>query len=295
MNTNTELYKFFYMVATEKSISKASQKLFVTQPAVSKAIKQLEERTNTSLFFRTAKGVKLTKEGEVLFSFIEKAFNFINLGEKKLEEMKALTDGEITIGVGDTACKHYLVPHLKKFHQKYPGIRIRVTNHTTPIIISMLKKGAVDLGIVNLPCHDNQLNIVQTLQIQDCFIVGEKYSHLAKEAISIHELIKYPMLLLERGSNSRVFLDNYLLENNISIKPEFELGNFELLSQFAQIDFGIACVIRNFVENELNEKKLFEIKLMEPIPSRHLGVAHLNSVPLSSAANKFLSYIFAEI
>jgi DNA-binding transcriptional LysR family regulator len=294
MMINTELYKTFYIVAKEGSITKASEILFITQPAVSRAIRQLEEKSGCSLFFRTPKGVKLTKEGQVLYKYIEQAFNFIYLGEKKIAEIKTLEQGEFTIGVGDTVCKHYLIPHLKEFNRTYPGVRIHILNHTTPVIIDMLKKGKIDLGIANLPIDDieyKELIVHNIMEIQDCFVVGEKYKRLSKGPLAISDIVKFPMLLLEKESNSRVYIDKYLAKNNIVIQPEIELGNFELLVRFAMIDFGVACVIKNFVTYELDRKFLYEIILNEQIPPRHLGVVYLSAIPLSSAARKFLSFL----
>lgn len=291
MYINTELYRTFYIVAQEGSISKAAELLYITQPAVSRAIQQLEEKSGCSLFFRTPKGVKLTKEGETLYKYIDQAFNFIYLGEKKLAEVKELEKGEIAIAVGDTLCKHYLLSHLKDFNQTYPGVHIHVTNQKTPVIIDMLKKGKIDLGIANLPVEDAELAIHNIMEIQDCFVVGEKYLDLASKPRSIAEVVTYPMLLLEKGSNSRIYIDRYLAQNHITIQPEIELGNFELLAQFAIIDFGVACVIKNFITYELNKGFLYEVKLLEPIPPRHTAVVHLNSVPLSAASKRFLSFL----
>ncbi|MDP4182885.1 MAG: LysR family transcriptional regulator [Bacillota bacterium] len=294
MIINTELYRTFYTVAKEGSITKAAELLYITQPAVSRAIAQLEEKSGCSLFFRTPKGVKLTKEGQILYKYIEQAFNFIYLGEKKLAEIKSLDEGEFTIGVGDTICKHYLLPHLKDFNHTHPGVRIHITNHTTPVIIDMLKKGRIDLGIANLPVEDKELAIHKVMNLQDCFVVGEKFKHLSGKPVSIAELVKYPMLLLEKESNSRVYLDKYLAKNNLIIQPEIELGNFELLVRFAMIDFGVACVIKNFIGYELDKNFLYEVNILEKIPPRHLGVVYLNSIPLSAAAKKFLSFLISE-
>lgn len=291
MIINTELYKTFFVVAQEGSISRAAELLFITQPAVSRAIQQLEEKSGCALFFRTPKGVKLTKEGSTLYQYIEQAFNFIQLGEKKLAEVKELEMGEVTIGVSDTICKHYLLPHLKSFNQTFPGVRIHVANHTTPVIIDMLKNGKIDLGIGNLPIDDKSLIIKEIIEIQDCFVVGERYKELAAKERSITEVVNYPILLLDKGSNSRIYIDKYLADNQIVIQPEIELGNFELLVRFAAFNFGAACVIKNFIVDELDNSTLYEIKLKEPIPTRYIGIIYLKSLPLSAASKRLLSYL----
>lgn len=290
ININAESYKTFYYVAKEGSISKTAQQLFITQPAVSRTIRQLEEKIGCMLFFRTPKGVKLTGEGEILFNYVEWAFNYLYLGEKKLMQMKNLESGEISIGVGDTICKHYLIPYLKQFNRDYPGIRIHITNHKTFDIINRLKNGEIDLGIVNLPIEDEQLRITKVMDVHDGFFVGAKYKQLSETPISIKDLVRYPIMLVEQGSNSRKCMENYFQDHGISIKPDFELGNFELLAQFAMIDFGVACVIKEFFLEEIRSGQLFEVPVKESIPPRGIGVASLKVVPLSAAA-KALIYL----
>ncbi|MCX7709733.1 MAG: LysR family transcriptional regulator [Clostridia bacterium] len=286
---NMELYKSFYYTAKYGNISKASEHLYITQPAVSRSIKQLEEELKCPLFFRTSKGVILTPEGEILYQYVDQAFSFITTGEKKISDVKNLLYGEIRIGVSDTLCKHYLIPHLKLFNTLHPAIKIHVICPTTPGIINLLKSGKIDFGIINLPYNDEQLNFKSIMEVQDCFVTGQKYKSLSRKAQPLSTIIQHPLLLLEKNSNSRLFIDQYFKTNSVSVIPDFELGNIDLLVQFAKYDFGIACVIKNFVEEELEKGRLFEVKPIEKIPSRHIGVTWLKNVPLSPAAKEMIS------
>jgi LysR family cyn operon transcriptional activator len=285
---NMEWYRVFYHAAIQGSLSKAAEELFITQPAVTHSIKQLEAHLGGQLFFRTSKGVQLTEEGEMLFQYIDQAFNFISTGEKKLAELHNLMSGEIKIGAGDTLCRHYLLPYLQCFHESYPQIKIQVTNRTTPETILLLKQGKIDLGIVHLPVTDNKLTIVETLEIQDCFIAGLPYQKLANETLSIEQLNDYPIILLEKGSSTRSYIDAYSNGYGITLKPEIELGSIDLLVEFARTGLGIACVIHNFIAEELSSSNLFEIRLQQPIPPRKIGIVTLKDVPLSSAASRFI-------
>ena len=152
-----------------------------------------------------------------------------------------------------------------------------------------MKAGKIDFGIINLPYKDDQLEFQNILEVQDCFVAGEKYARLSKQMQPLKKIIKQPLLLLEKSSNSRIFIDEYFKTNSVSTEPDFELGNIDLLIQFAKYDFGIACVIRNFIEDELEKGRLYEIKPIEKIPSRHIGVTWLKNVPLSSAAKVLIS------
>ncbi len=286
---NLEQYRSFFYTVKYGNISKASEQLYITQPAVSRSIQQLEDSLRCTLFFRTSKGVKLTPEGEILYKYIEQAFNFIAAGESRIKDINNLLEGEVRIGVSDTICKYYLVPYLKLFKTLHPGIKVHVICPTTPGIISLLKAGKIDFGIINLPYGDDQLNFQNIIKVQDCFVAGDKYSFLSKQMQPLKEIVKHPLLLLEKSSNSRSFINEYFKANSAETEPDFELGNIDLLLQFAKYDFGIACVIKNFILDELENGILYEIKPVEKIPSRYIGVTWLKNVPLSSAAKVLIS------
>ncbi|WP_028610828.1 LysR family transcriptional regulator [Paenibacillus harenae] len=291
MVENMEWYRVFYFAAKAGNLSRAAEELYITQPAVTHSIKQLESRLGGQLFFRTSKGVKLTHEGELLFKYIDQAFNFINTGERKMAELHQLSGGEIKIGAGDTLCKHYLLSYMEAFHQTYPAIKFQVTNRTTPETINLLKQGKIDFGIVNLPVQDPKIDIRESMRIEDCFIAGEKFRHLTEVPVSIETLAGYPILLLEKGSSTRAYIDGFTSRNGVTIKPEIELGSNDLLLEFTRTGFGIACVIKEFITKELDQSLVYEIKLTNPIPPRKIGIIKLKDVPLAKAASRFIELL----
>lgn len=291
MEINLEWYRVFYWTAKTGSLSRAAERLHITQPAVSHTIKQLEGSCGGQLFFRTPKGVRLNAEGEVLFRYIQQAFNFVEIGERAIAEMHSLNRGEINIGASDTLCKHYLLPCLESFHQQYPDIRIRITNRTTPETIALLKEGKIDFGIVSLPASDKQIDFQPSSPIQDCLVGGKKFAALANSPLSLDSIHQYPLLILEPGGSTRNFIDSYAAAYGIKLTPEFELGSIDLLAQFAIRGFGLAFVIRNYVLDELNAGHLVEIPLSPPIPERNVGIATLRGVPLSAASKSFLTLL----
>lgn len=288
MIDNLEGYRAFLAVAQCGSFSKAAERLNVTQPAVSHAVRRLEERLGGPLFYRTPAGVRLTSEGEVLHKFVSRAFHFLENGERKITEMRQLVAGEVKIGAGDTLCRHYLLPHLESFHREHPGVKIRVTNRTTRETIALLKEGKIDFGIVNLPVRDHQLAIRESIPLHDCFVAGEAFRELAERTLTWQELVRHPLILLEQGSVIRAYMDRFAKGQGVAIQPEFELGSIDLLVQFARIGLGIACVIREFVAEELAKGTLHEIRLDVPLPPRRVGLVTLKDVPLSAAASRFL-------
>lgn len=287
---NFEHYKVFYHVAKEGQISKAAKVLFISQPAVSQSIKVLEKNLDGKLFFRTPKGVTLTPEGKALYEYVEKAYSYFKSGERKFKELQDLEGGEIRIGASDTLCSHYLIDYLKEYHDMYPKVKIHVFNKTTYEIIDLLKKGEVDLGFINLPVQlDSSLQIQSVEVLQDSFVCSKKYKDLIKDEIPLKELCEYPLLLLEKNTNMRRFVDQIFIKHNVLYEPEFELGSIDLLVKFASAGFGISFITKNFVKKELEEKEIFVVDIKEDIPKRAIGMVKIKDRPLSNSANHFYS------
>jgi len=291
MITKLDLYKVFCEVCKCESFSKAAKGLYMTQPAVSQAIMQLETELDTRLFTRTPKGVNLTNEGQVLFEYTSSAINLINVGEKKLLECKNLMIGHLKIGVGDTISRYFLLPYLEEFHDKYPNIKLEIVNRTTLEICDLLKSGEVDIGICNFPIKDSSLEKRPCIDIHDIFVCGKKFKEIASNPLSFEDIAKLPLILLEPKSNSRKYVEKYMLSKNVKITPEIELGAHDLLLEFAKINLGVACVIKEFSQKYLEDETLYEIKTVEKIPKRNIGFCFLKSVSRSPAAKKFIEIL----
>lgn len=291
MVSKLDLYKVFRQVGKNKSFSKAAQELYMTQPAVSQSIMQLERELNIRLFNRTPKGVSLTNEGEHLFEYVNSAINIIEAGEAKILEFQNLTHGELRLGVGDTISKHYLVTYLEEFHNKYPNIKLKIVNGTTTELCELIKSADIEIAICNFPIENDTLELIECLEIHDIFVCGDYYKNLINKEISLDELSKLPLIFLEKTSNSRKYVENFMLSKGIKISPDFELGSYDLLLEFAKINLGIACVIKEFSKEYLDRGIIHEMKTLEEIPKRSIGVCYLKKVSLSSGAIKFLEIL----
>ncbi|WP_282936755.1 LysR family transcriptional regulator [Paenibacillus sp. RC67] len=294
MDYNLDGFKVFLAVAKAGSFSRASEALFITQPAVSHSIKQLEEQLGGPLFFRTSRGVKLTVEGEVLLRYVEQAFTLLAEGGRKLTEMHQMLGGVVNIGANDTVCKHVLMPFLETFHRRYPEVKMHVTNRTSQETIKLLKEGNIDFGVVNLPVQDNQLNIRIWKPLHDIFAAGANYGELKDRPITPSELVQLPLIMLEKDSTIRQYVDRYFISQQIRLTPEFELGSMDLLIQFAKTGLGISCVTEQFVSDELLSGELIPLNLEPRIPPRHIGIVTLKDVPLSFAAKTMLDICLEE-
>ena len=287
---NTELYRIFYYAATHKNISKAADALYISQPAVSKSIKKLESLTSCVLFARSSKGVSLTSEGEILFKYISEAFKNIESGEMLIEKMNRLEEGAVKIGISNTLCKYYFLPILEKFHEKYPNIKIQIINSPSPKTYLLLEEWKIDFGIISIPKDKLCYNYTELMDVHDIFVSSGKPEEDDKTML-LSELSKMHLMLLEKDNQTRIYIDDFLTENKISVNPEIQMGSMDFLIEFAKIGIGTACVIKEFVQNELENGTLFELPVTPKIRPRKVGIVQKENIPLSLASKTFIQFI----
>lgn len=289
MNINFDLYYIFYTVANNGSISKAAENLYITQPAVTLQIKKLEEQLGISLFTRTKRGVKLTEEGQVLYEYVKKGIESIINGENALTNLKNLDSGIIRIGASTTVCRHVVMPYLEIFHEKYPNIEIQIVNNLTTNLLTELRNGNLDMLVLNMPMQETKdLRIINVKEVQDIFIGNKKYYELTKGETKLKNLSKYPLIFQKSPSNTRAILNNYLKDNNIELKPQLEVVSYNLIMDLVTAGFGIGYATKEFIETELNNKTLYEIKITPNIPKRYIGVITLNNKTSNYSVNKLI-------
>ena len=288
MNIDFELYRIFYTVANHQNITKASEELNISQPAISKSIKNLETQLGGKLFVRTTRGVTLTEEGKEFYNYIKQAIEYISNAENKFTELINLETGCIKIGISSTLTKEFLLPYLEKFHKLYPKIDIQITTKRSYELFPKLRNGLIDIIILNLneKNYGNDINIIKCKKINDCFIINKTYSDLINQEISIKDLNKYPLIIQAKGSNTREFLDNLAKKHNTILKPNIELTSYSLVVEFTKIGLGIGYATKDYIKKELNNQELYELKLKEKIPSRYIGIAtSKNNIPNFSTTN----------
>ncbi|MBB2182084.1 LysR family transcriptional regulator [Lachnospiraceae bacterium MD1] len=295
MNVNLEYYRIFYHVAKAGSFTQAGEELCISQPAVSQAIKLLESSLGSKLFIRVPKGVRLTPEGEVLFSYIQRGYEYILLGEAKFQKMLDLENGEIRIGASDMTLQYFLLPYLEKFHQRFPKIKVTVTNAPTPDTLEYLYEEKIDFGIVSEPFEAKpDIEVVKVKEIQDTFVAGSRFDYLKDRVLSFKELEELPIICLEHNTSSRKFIDEFLEDNDVVMKPEFELAMSDIIVKFASRNLGIGCVVRDFALEALNTGKLFELRFEQELPRRHFCIITGNNNPISKAAKELLRIIHSK-
>ena len=289
MDINYELYKVFYYVATTLSFSEASKQLFISQSAVSQAIKTLEKKLEQTLFIRSTKKVQLTPEGEILLRHIEPAINLIQRGETQLDDAVS-TGGQIRIGASDTICRYFLVPYLEKFHKDFPNTHIKVTNQTSMKCVELLETGQVDCIVINYPNSNlsNQYTIKKIASFNDVFVANATFNELQNKKTALKDLLNYPILMLEKQTTTSEFLHNLFQQHQLDLVPEVELTSNDLLLDLAKIGLGIAFVPDYCISKV--SKDLFCVETKEKLPSRELAIVYNNRIPVSKATLEFLQY-----
>nr|WP_218100477.1 LysR family transcriptional regulator [Paenibacillus allorhizosphaerae] len=281
----------FHETARAGNISKAAEQLFITQPSVSYAIKQLEEQLGTALFVRKPKGVELTPEGRALLDYVQPALTLLLEGERLMARYHSLDTGEIRIGGSEVLIKHYLLPAIESFHGHYPGIRFRFVHGKTQDIAGRLEEGSIDIGLIHLPLPAPSLQIHNEWQAEPIFIGsgrdGRRYSQPQDPA----ELFKLPMILLSPGSSTRRFVEEEARAYRIDIVPEMEVGSIELIKEMVRVGFGIAILHKNLAEAELAAGSILEIPLTRPLARRTIALVSPAKRELSAAASVFIDRI----
>jgi len=310
LEQNFSLYKIFNTVAATGNISHAAKELYISQPAISKAISHLEENLAITLFTRTSRGVHLTEEGTLLYEYTKSAFDSIMQGEESIKRINEFGIGHLRIGVSTTLCKYILLPYLKQFVLAYPHIKITIECQSTFQTLELLENKKIDIGLIGKPNSLKNLDYYTINTIEDMFVATEAYlenlkvressskldahltgsSHSDKYMIPNNIFKTANIMLLDEKNMTRLFIDDYFTNNKIETNQILEVSNMDLLIEFAKIGLGVSCVIKEFIQNDLNNATLIEIPLDKPLGKREVGFAYQTNSPLSDSAQKFIRF-----
>ena len=286
---NLEYFKVFYYTAKTGSVTQAASELALSQPAVSQSLKQLEKNLGVKLFQRAARGVRLTGEGQQLFSYVEKGYEQIEMGVEQIRQMRDLELGKIHIGASDMTLQFYLLPFLERFHERYPDIKVIVANAPTPETLQLLRDGKIDFGVVSTPfAQEQDICADQVREIEDVFVAGRRFISYKNKMLDFQDLEHLPMVFLEKNTSTRTYMDEYLGRFGIVLQPEFELATSDMIVQFALRSLGVGCVVRDFAARYLESGQLFELRFNKMIPKRNFCVVQSRKNNLSTAAQKLL-------
>lgn len=284
---NFELYRNFYVVANCISITEAARRLNISQPAVTKSIKNLENQLNGTLFIRNKKGIRLTEEGKKFYNYIRPAIEQIIDAENLFTSISKVDIGEIKIGTSNTILKYFLLPYLKKYTQLFPKINISVEESYTPNLINMVKNGNIDIAVIYAPDNDQKLNGLKVYDLKKlhyCLIGNKEYAKYSKKVINFNE-IKNENLILNTINPIQLSLLKDI--SNKTYNSHINLTSHSLVYEFVKEGFGVGVVIKEFIEDNLDNNDLFEIKLKEKFE-------HINLIMIINKSN-FPSYATAQL
>lgn len=295
MDQNLSQYRIFYAVAKAGNISKAAKELYISQPAISKSISKLEDTLNTTLFTRNSRGVQLTEEGQILFEHTRTAFEELTLGEQELKRIRQFNLGHIRIGASNTLCRFIMLSYLKGFIENYPHIKITIENQSTTHTMELLEQQRIDIGLVAEPKSQKNIQFLPVKEIEDIFVATPKYIENLKlrEGSGADIFHVGNIMLLNKENVTRSHIDEYMNMHGITANNLLEVSTMDLLIEFARIGLGIGCVIKEFVQEDLDSGRLIEINLDQPIHKRSVGFVY-QAAHTSRALDTFIQFCKAQ-
>lgn len=280
----------FLETARERSFTRAAEKLFLTQPAVSLQIKALETELGTPLFERRGKRVLLTQAGQVLFLRAEEILNLVARAQQDIAALDDLKAGRLCIGTSDTNCAYVLPPVIQAFRAAYPGVDIRLTDRMSAEVVRLVMEGHVDFGLATLPVGETRVVTEPLFFREDVLICPEDHPLGKRSQVLLEETVGFPWLMLERGSTSRNLLDGAFYRAGLHVHVAMELGSVEVIKRFVEIGMGVALVPKVAAEEEVISGRLVAVKVVH-LPVRQVGVVRRLGGHLGRAAEVFLVFL----
>lgn len=242
---NYEYYKIFYYVGKHKNITKAAAEMYSSQPAVTRAIQNLESELGCRLFTRNKSGVEFTYEGKTLYDYVSIAFNQLMKGEDEVRRTLDVETGTIYIGASVTSLHEYLFDYLNIFRKKHPQVKIKINTGSNNSTVERLNSGLVDIAFVSTPCNiSKNLQTVQVHEFCDILIAGTKFAYLRDRVLELKDVADYPFVTLRHSMQLRQFLDDVFSRHNLVITPDVEADGADLL---VPLPLFRKCLLLSFV------------------------------------------------
>lgn len=294
MNISYDHYRIFYFVANCKNITQAAKALYLSQPNVTRSIRLLEQELGCTLFLRSRRGVILTPEGELLLRHVTPAVEHLEAAQRELTLEQELRQGFVSIGASEAALRCLLLPVLKSFRQRYPGIRVRVSNHSTPQALRSLEEGLVDLAVVTTPL-DLPAGMEQTplRQIREVPICAGSYAAALRGPVTLADLSRYPLISLGRETMTYRLYSQWFSRHGLPYHPEVEVATADQILPMVKNYLGVGFVPEEFLKDDTDSRSLTRLDLTEPVPGREICLVKRSSRVLPIAAQRFENLLHA--
>lgn len=292
MNVNFEYYRIFYYVAKYGNFTRAAQALGSNQPNVTRAMNRLEGETGCLLLIRTNRGIRLTPEGEQLYLHVRAAMEQLLLAEKEMASGSSLESGTISIGVSETALNCYLLDRLQRFHEKYPGIRLKISGKSTPDALISVRDGEIDFAVVTSPLRaESPLVEVSLLSFQEILVGGASFEELSREGLSLSRLPAFPLIGLGSGTVTYDFYQEIFWQNGLFYQPDTQAAASDQLLPLVRSGLGLAFIPEPMVRDAITRKEVFAIPVREKIPERRICLVYDPQHPSGAAARSLLQLL----
>ena len=274
-NLNLNLYKTFYDVAQYGSVSTASKNLNISQPAISRSIKKLEEDLNVTLFYRTLNGMILTEKGKELLSYVEEACNSLRVGERSMMETNNLIKGKLSIGVPSHIASFYLFDKIRKFHDEYPNIEISIFSRCTAELIKLLENHEIDIVIDTSPIcgNEKELHIEELIHVSHIFV---KRSEDKVNATCLKDLEDYQVILPVSRSSHRKRLNEVANDNHVKFKKVISIENSETIREAVLQGNGVGYILEGLVQKDIDAGILEKIDIKEELPYVTVNLVYID-------------------
>lgn len=293
MEINLDYYRVFYQVARCGSVTRAARALFSNQPNVTRTIHLLEQALGCSLFLRSSRGMTLTPEGALLLSHVTPALEHLEAAQRELTALQKMETGAVSIGASEVSLRCLLLPILGQFRSRFPGIQVRVSNHSTPQAIQALQEGLVDFAVVTTPLTlPTGLEQIPLKDIQEIPICGKALSATFSGCTVVPKaFLGVPLVCLGRDTATYRFYENWFTTQNLPFHPEIEAATADQILPMVRQDLGIGFIPEDFLDTAPESSGLYPIDLNPPVPKRTICLIRHAGMQLSLAARKFLSLL----
>lgn len=285
MSVNYEYYKVFYYVAKYRSMTQAAAVLLNNQPNVTRMMKQLEQELGCCLLIRSNKGITLTEEGKRLYEHVAVAYEQLRLGEEELLDQTRRMRGNLSLGATETALHLLLFQVLGDFRRQYPQVRLKIYNYTTRQAIEAVRSGQLECAAITSPVNVKApLEAVKISCFQEVLLGGREFAYLAKERHSWKELQQYPLICLEKNTNTYDFYNYLFFEQGLVLEPDMEVATADLLLPMIEHNLGIGFIASRLAQQAVAQGRVFEIPLKLPVPQRGVYFLYDKKRGLGTAA-----------
>ena len=287
-----DYYRIFYYVAQYKSFTRAAEVLGNNQPNITRCMNNLENELNCQLFVRSNRGVRLTPEGQKLYEHVAIAFEQLQMGEDELRNDRSLESGMVTIGASETTLQLRLLDTLEAFHNQYPHVRLKISNHSTPQAVSALENGLVDFAIVTTPLTSKKdLQIMPLSSFREILIGGHKYRELAKETQTLESIRDIPLISLVANTGSRELYEKYYYLHNLPFHPDMEAATTDQIFPMIKHNLGVGFYPEVLAEEPISRGEIVQIRLAEAVPVRKVCLVYDRTRPQSVAVKKLIAIL----